>query len=57
MPSVSKLNEVKRVQDDGWYWLTTHHSQLTTQKRLEDAMPVRANSRGFLNPWIQITAP
>ena len=57
MPSVSKLSEVKRVQDDGWYWLTTHHSQLTTQKRLEDAMPVRASSRGFLNPWIQITAP
>ena len=25
------------------------------KRRLEDAMPVRANSRGFLNPWKQET--
>ena len=24
---------------------------LITQKRLEDAKPIRANSRGFSNPW------
>ena len=34
----------------------THNSLLTAhcskaQRRLEDAKPVRANSRGFLNPW------
>ena len=31
--------------------LTTHYSLLNAQKRLKDAKPVRANSRGFLNPW------
>ena len=31
--------------------LTTHYSMLIAQRRLEDAKPVRANSRGFLNPW------
>ena len=31
--------------------LTTHRSTLIAQRRLEDAKPVRANSRGFLNPW------
>ena len=31
--------------------LITHSSKLTTQRRLEDGKPVRANSRGFLNPW------
>ena len=31
--------------------LTTHRSMLIAQRRLEDAKPVRANSRGFSNPW------
>ena len=29
----------------------THNSSLIAQRRLEDVKPVRANSRGFLNPW------
>ena len=31
--------------------LITHRSLLIAQRRLEDAKPIRANSRGFLNPW------
>ncbi|MBQ2045324.1 MAG: hypothetical protein II261_10880, partial [Bacteroidaceae bacterium] len=31
--------------------LTTHYSSLNTQRRLKDAKPARANSRGFSNPW------
>ena len=31
--------------------LIAHNSILVTQRRLKDAKPVRANSRGFLNPW------
>ena len=31
--------------------LITHCSLLIAQRRLKDAKPVRANSRGFSNPW------
>ena len=55
MPSVSKLNKVKQVQDDIVLVFMRHgqndemiNVERLTRNRLEDG---KLNSRGFSNPW------